>query len=174
MTNMTDLEKIYKEAIEDVELLGSIDVDALLEKIGENHYLENKDLDDISREIFETVSSVIKDDHMAKSCCMRLTGFRLVDRVCDLRNWRLIRWIKGGSLTNGGLLMNVKIENKGVVLLCRNNVGRFFNVRFDDCVIFQKLTMEEQIVLMAGKGTEGTEGTEETKGTEGTKTELSL
>ena len=149
MTNMTDINHIYKEAIEDPTLLGTIDVDALLEKIGESHYLENKCLDDISREIFETVSSVIKDDYVTKSCCMRLSGFRVVDRVCDLRNGRLVRWIKNGVLTNGGLLMNVKIENKGVVLLCRNNVGRFFNVRFDDCPIFQKLTMEEQIVLMA-------------------------
>ena len=45
--------------------------------------------------------------------------------------------------------MNVKIENKGVILLCKNNSNRFFNVCFDNCLVFQKLSMEEQIVLMA-------------------------
>jgi hypothetical protein len=80
---------------------------------------------------------------------MRLMGYRYVDRVCDLRNGQLIRWIKNDKLTNGGLLMNVKIENNGVLLLCKNNANRFFNVRFDDSVLFQKLSMEEQIVLMA-------------------------
>jgi hypothetical protein len=82
---------------------------------------------------------------------LRLSGYQPIDRLCDLRLGRLIRWIKrsGGSLTNGGLLMDVKIENKGVKLLCKNNMNRFFNIYFDECLIFQKLSMEEQIVLMA-------------------------
>jgi hypothetical protein len=82
---------------------------------------------------------------------MRLMGYRLIDRICDLRNGRLIRWVKksNGTLTNGGLLMNVKIEDNGIILLCKNNAHRFFNLRFDDSIVFQKLTMEEQIVLMA-------------------------
>jgi len=45
--------------------------------------------------------------------------------------------------------MTVKIENTGVTLLCKNNINRFFNAKFDDCIVFQKLSMEEQIVLMA-------------------------
>ena len=82
---------------------------------------------------------------------MRLSGYQCIDRLCDLRTGRLVRWIKkpNGKLTNGGVLVDVKIENKGVKLLCKNNMNRFFSIYFDDCLVFQKLTMEEQLILMA-------------------------
>ena len=144
-----DIEEIYKGVIADPTLLSTIDVDALLDKIGDNHYLEGKTLKDISEGIFGSLFFL--EEEKAKDYCMRLIGYRLVDRICDLRNGRLIRWIKraNGSLTNGGLLMTVKIENTGVTLLCKNNINRFFNAKFDDCIVFQKLSMEEQIVLIA-------------------------
>jgi len=151
-----DLDEIYKSAAEDPTLLSTIDVDALIEKMEDNHYLENKSLDDISKEIFFAIQSLgqynsIEDENIQKMC-VRLSGYRLVDRICDLRNGRLVRWIKKNNpqiLTNGGLLVNVKIENMGVKLLCKNNMNRFFSFLFDDCLIFQKLSMEEQLVLMA-------------------------
>jgi len=151
-----DLDEIYKSAAEDPTLLSTIDVDALIEKMEDNHYLENKSLDDISKEIFFAIQSLgqynsIEDENLQKMC-VRLSGYRLVDRICDLRNGRLVRWIKKKNpqiLTNGGLLVNVKIENIGVKLLCKNNMNRFFSFLFDDCLIFQKLSMEEQLVLMA-------------------------
>ena len=151
-----DLDEIYKSAAEDPTLLSTIDVDALIEKMEDNHYLENKSLDDISKEIFFAIQSLgqynsIEDENLQKMC-VRLSGYRLVDRICDLRNGRLVRWIKKKNpqiLTNGGLLVNVKIENTGVKLLCKNNMNRFFSFLFDDCLIFQKLSMEEQLVLMA-------------------------
>lgn len=144
-----DIEEIYKEAVLDPTLLSTIDIDSLLKKIEENHCLEEKSLKQISEEMYESLSFLEEDKK--KDYCMRLIGYHIVDRICDLRNGRLIRWIKkeNGLLTNGGLLMNVKIENKGVILLCKNNSNRFFNVYFDDCLVFQKLSMEEQIVLMA-------------------------
>jgi len=144
-----NIEEIYKDVINDPSLLSIIDVDSLLERIGDNHYLEGKKLEDISKEIYDSVFFL--EETIAKDYCMRLIGYRVVDRICDLRNGRLIRWLKkkNGSLTNGGLLMNVKIEDKGVLLLCKNNINRFFNVYFDDCLVFQKLTIEEQIILIA-------------------------
>ena len=160
-----DLDEIYKSAIEDPTLLSTIDVDALIEKMEDNHYLENKSLEDISKEIFYAIQSLghsnennenenenNEHDECLKQMCLRLSGYRLVDRICDLRNGRLVRWVKKKNpkvLTNGGLLVNVKIENTGVKLLCKNNMNRFFSFFFDDCLIFQKLSMEEQVVLMA-------------------------
>ena len=151
-----DLDEIYKSAIEDPTLLSTIDVDALIEKMEDRHYLENKSLDHISKEIFFAIQSLEHstetDDQLLQTICVRLSGYRLVDRICDLRNGNLVRWIKKKNphvLTNGGLLVNVKIENMGVKLLCKNNMNRFFSFFFDDCLIFQKLSMEEQVILMA-------------------------
>jgi len=150
-----DLDEIYKSAIEDPTLLSTIDIDALIQKMEDNHYLENKSLDRISKEIFDAIHSLGQSDcveEVLQNMCVRLSGYRLVDRICDLRNGRLVRWVKKKNplvLTNGGLLVNVKIENTGVKLLCKNNMNRFFSFLFDDCLIFQKLTMEEQVILMA-------------------------
>ena len=147
-----ELEELYKEALKDPSLLETIDIDAIVKKIGENHYLEGKTVSCLSKEIYDVLLSLgIQEETMLK-LCDRLIGYRIVDRICDLRNGRLLRWIRKttpSNLTNGGLLMNVKIENTGVQLLCKNNINHFFNIRFDDCIIFQKLTIEEQIILMA-------------------------
>ena len=107
-----NIEEIYKDAVLDPTLLSTIDIDSLLKKIEENHCLEEKSLKQISEEIYESLSFLEEDKK--KDYCMRLIGYHIVDRICDLRNGRLIRWIKkeNGLLTNGGLLMNVKIENK--------------------------------------------------------------
>jgi hypothetical protein len=148
---MQSLDEMFEEANADPDLFSSIDVDALLEKIETAHYLENKGIADISKEIFDAIDELHLEREVAVDYCARLTGYRLVERICDLRNGILLRWIKrsNGSLTNGGLLVNVKMGPKGVQLLCKNNMHRFFWVRFDDCLIFQKLTMEEQLVLSA-------------------------
>jgi hypothetical protein len=143
------MEEAFREAREDPTLLSTIDIDAVLKKTDDVHYIEGKTVVDVSKEIFEAVDALDIPEENKRDICQRLVGYRWVDRLCDLRSGRLVRWVKQGKLTNGGLLMNVKIENTGVLLLCKNNVGRFFTIRWDDTVVFQKLTMEEQLVLMA-------------------------
>jgi len=143
------MEEAFREAREDPTLLSTIDIDAVLKKTDDVHYIEGKTVADVSKEIFEAVDALDIPEENKRDICQRLVGYRWVDRLCDLRSGRLVRWVKQGKLTNGGLLMNVKIENTGVLLLCKNNVGRFFTIRWDDTVVFQKLTMEEQVVLMA-------------------------
>jgi len=162
-----DIQEIYTNALTDPTLFSTIDVDALLAKIEseDNHYLENKTLADVSKDIFEAVSELNVSIDLANNFCDRLSGYRYVERVCDLRNGKLMRWIKRPttlqlnekSLTNGGILMNIKIENSGVQLLCRNNANRFFNIKFDHCLVFQKLTMEEQLILMSYEYTDNPE-----------------
>lgn len=145
----------FEEARHDPTLLSSIDVEALLKKIEneDSNYLENKSLADISKELFDVITSADIPNNVVLDYCTRLSGYRYVDRICDLRNGRMMRWIKisNKSLTNGGILMSIKIENNGVKLLCRNNANRFFNIKFDDCLVFQKLTMEEQLILMSAE-----------------------
>jgi hypothetical protein len=148
---MEEIEQAFLEAREDPSLLSTIDIEAVLKKTDDVHYIDGKTVADLSKEIFETVDALDISEENKRDICQRLIGYRWVDRLCDLRSGRLVRWVKKGKLTNGGLLMNVKIENTGVILLCKNNVGRFFSIKWDDSVVFQKLTMEEQLVLMANE-----------------------
>lgn len=146
-----DIEDAFREAREDPSLLSTIDIEAVLKKTDDVHYIEGKTVADLSKEVFDVINPLEISEENKHDICQRLIGYRWVDRLCDLRSGRLVRWVKKGCLTNGGLLMNVKIENTGVILLCKNNVGRFFSIKWDESVVFQKLTMEEQLVLMANE-----------------------
>ena len=161
MNNET-FQEIFENAKSDPTLLSTIDVDKLLDIIeGEdNHYLENKTLADVSKDIFDAIAELNIDTELAEYFCTRLAGYRHVERICDLKNGRQLCWIKRPTISNGiiinkknlingGLLVNVKIDDSGVKLLCRAGVKLFFNIKFDDCLIFQKLSMEEQLVIMS-------------------------
>ena len=144
-----DIDEAFREAREDPTLLSAIDIEDVLKKTDDVHYIDGKTVAVLSKEVFDAIHPLEISEENKQDICRRLIGYRWVDRLCDLRSGRLVRWVKKGRLTNGGLLMNVKIENTGVILLCKNNVGRFFSVKWDDNIVFQKLTMEEQLVLMA-------------------------
>ena len=50
------------------------------------------------------------------------------------------------SLTNGGIVVDVKFLDNGTHILCKNGL-RFIQYKFDDCLTFQKLSADEQMVL---------------------------
>ena len=52
-------------------------------------------------------------------------------------------------LTNGGIVMDIKFLDNGTHVLCMNNMRRFIQYKFDECYTFQKLSTEEQLILMA-------------------------
>ena len=118
-----DIEDAFREAREDPSLLSTIDIEAVLKKTDDVHYIEGKTVADLSKEVFDVINPLEISEENKHDICRRLIGYRWVDRLCDLRSGRLVRWVKKDRLTNGGLLMNVKIENTGVILLCKNTSG---------------------------------------------------
>ena len=147
-----DIQEIFENAKKDPSLFSSIDIDELLDNI-ENEtteYLENKTLGDISKIIFDILSSEIPilGKETIQKYCEKLTGYRYVENVCDIRQGIFVRWIRNNTLMNGGIVMNIKF-GENVQIVCKTVLGRFVSLRFDECLIFQKLTMEEQLILMS-------------------------
>ena len=63
-----------------------------------------------------------------------------------------IRWIPLKDpdkikLTNGGIIIDIDIINDCVQIKVKNNMNRIFQIKFDECYIFQKLTNQENIIL---------------------------
>jgi hypothetical protein len=50
-------------------------------------------------------------------------------------------------LKNGGFLCDIKINTDGIHILCRNQFKKIFQLRFDDVLIFQALTRQEELIL---------------------------
>jgi hypothetical protein len=81
-----------------------------------------------------------------------LKGYRYVDEISDLKTNVYIKWIRIDSpnkLTKGAISCSVKITNEGMLVMCKNYFGRFFYVNMEECVIFQKITNEECVILSA-------------------------
>lgn len=147
-----NIQEIYNQAQSDPDLFSSMNIDELLENIETEttEYLEGKTLELISNEIREVLSSCsdIRDIHPIFN---KLMGYRYVSFVRDIRQGVYIRWICPGrtKLENGGTVISVKICEEGVQVICKTAIGRHISFRFDECVVFQKLTTEEQLILMA-------------------------
>ena len=82
----------------------------------------------------------------------KLKYYRYVDELHDIQYGAYIRWIPLKNpekiyLTNGGLICEIKILDEGVHIICKNNMNRFFQIKLDENLIFQKLTDQERTIL---------------------------
>ena len=84
----------------------------------------------------------------------KLKNYRYVDDLTDIQYGRYIRWINLKNpekilLTRGGMIIDIKILSNGIHVVCKNTYNHKFQVKIDECYIFQKLTDQEKILLMA-------------------------
>ena len=153
IVNAENINEIFKNAVSDPTLLSSIDIDHLLNSLenSRNDYLDSKTSTQISSEIYTvlkqlSVSKEIRDEYYSK-----LANYRYVDELHELHKGKHVRWIRrdSGKLTNGGIVMDIKFLDTGVHILCMNSTHRFVQYKYDECITFQKLLLEEQLILMA-------------------------
>ncbi len=50
------------------------------------------------------------------------------------------------NLTNGAIICDVKLVNGKLHVLCKNR-GRMMQIKFDEVLIFQKLSDQERVIL---------------------------
>lgn len=87
-----------------------------------------------------------------KSFHKKLKEYRYCENLEDIQFGAYIRWISlknpdNIKLTNGGIICDIKSHNDHAIFLLKNNRNRFFQIKFDECLIFQKITNQEQIIL---------------------------
>jgi hypothetical protein len=93
--------------------------------------------------------NLTREEH--KENLTKLKEYRYIDNINDLNYGSFIRCINlkkinNVCLNNGGFVCDIKINN-GIEILCRNNYNKFFQIKFDENLIFQKLTEQEKIIL---------------------------
>ena len=170
INNKINVNEIFENARKDPSLFSTMNIQELLNSIEneKNDYLENKTMADVTKEMFETISELDLSLEETQNICNRLIGYRYVDEIHELHKGKHIRWIrivksnndnqcetlndkisKKPLLTNGGILVNIKFLDNGVHIICKNSQNRFIQYKFDDSITFQKLSVEEQLLLMA-------------------------
>lgn len=148
-----NINQIFEDALNNPSLLSTLDIDNLLESIEttKNDYLDNKTMSDIESEIQEKLDEIGLSENDKETISVKLKGYRFVDEIHELHKGKMARWIRNGTnkLTNGGIITDIKFLDNGVHILCMNNQRRFIQYKYDDCYTFQKMSTEEQLILLA-------------------------
>tara|TARA_B100000282_G_C31500846_1_gene384831 strand:- start:104 stop:529 length:426 start_codon:yes stop_codon:yes gene_type:complete len=126
-----------------------------------------KSLDNENNESISNLSSkkikAIKNDYLQqlqlsreklKDFHNKLKEYRYVDDLTTIQYGRYIRWINlkdpaNIKLTTGAIIIDIKILEDGIHLVCKNFRNRKFQIKIDECFIFQKLTDQEKVILSA-------------------------
>lgn len=152
-TDSLNINQIFEDALTDPSLLSTLDIDNLLKSIEntKNDYLDNKTTSDITSEIQDKLNEIGLSDDEKEIIIVKLKEYRFVDEIHELHKGKMVRWIRNGTnrLTNGGIVTDIKFLDNGVHVLCMNSQRRFIQYKYDDCYTFQKMNVEEQLILMA-------------------------
>tara|TARA_B100001250_G_C19627454_1_gene712210 strand:+ start:79 stop:507 length:429 start_codon:yes stop_codon:yes gene_type:complete len=82
----------------------------------------------------------------------KLKNYRYCSDMNDVQYGYYIRWIslknpENIKLTTGGIIIDIDIINNCVQIKVKNNMNRIFQIKLDECYIFQKITDQERVIL---------------------------
>ena len=90
---------------------------------------------------------------MLKLFHKKLKKYRYCNDLKDIQIGFYIRWISLQTphkihLTNGGIICDIRISPAGgIYIVCKNNRNHMFQLNFNNCLIFQKLSQQECVIL---------------------------
>ena len=84
----------------------------------------------------------------------RLKDYRFIDGLENLNFGAFVRWINISDptdvyITNGGYVCEMTATDDTVMVRCKNVYHQFFQFDFNSCLVFQKLSNQERVLLYA-------------------------
>jgi hypothetical protein len=81
-----------------------------------------------------------------------LKQYRYVDEIDEIKIGAYIRWFNltkhdNVKLTNGGIILDMTKGKDDILIICKNNRNRIFSLNMNKCIIFQKISSQEQIII---------------------------
>lgn len=155
-----EVKSIYESVLSDRSLLASINAKDYLDATENknNTYLETKTSRTIVDEIVKSFDDDDTEFHISKQDKAKfikaLSGYRYVDELDVLHLGKYTRWIQKYTypykMANGGFLSAIDFVENGIVLTIKIwRAPWVIRVSFDDCMLYQKLSYGEYLVLMA-------------------------
>lgn len=108
--------------------------------------------------IIENNLNILKEldleDAVTLDYLKKIKDYKYVDELTDLKYGSFIRWIPITDpnylpLHYCGMICDIKIADDGVFIVCKNFMHRHYTFKMDECLIFQKLTKQELVLLKA-------------------------
>jgi hypothetical protein len=147
------MEKILENAKRDPTLFANINMSELFANLNALEpvaYLANTSLSKITTVVYSKIKEFTEDAEEIADLCDKLAEYRYAEEIFEIQKGKYIRAmnVETGKLSYGGIVMDIKFTDKGTYILCKNQ-NRFIQIHFDKYLIFQKLSMDEQLYLMA-------------------------
>jgi hypothetical protein len=99
----------------------------------------------------DMLKEILDDPNEIKEYYKLLKEYRYVDELDELRYGSYIRWINISkdpislALLRGGFIADITNKN-GINILCKNR-NKFFTIKMDRSVLFQKNTNQEKLLI---------------------------
>ena len=135
-----------------------MDVDKLLKALDDE---SNENLFNFTtKKILEMNLQVLKELHLDRAETLdilkKLKEYKYVDEMNELKYGTYLRWIPINNpeniyLTKGAIFCELNITDNGVFIVCKNfgYSTKHFQIKMDECLIFQKLSSQEKVLLSA-------------------------
>lgn len=133
-----------------------MDVDKLLNALDNDNNESIMNL--TTKKIMEMNLNILKELHLERDITLnylkKLKGYRYIDEINDLKYGAFIKWIPITDpnylpLNHCGIICEINITDDGVLIKCKNFMHRHYTFKMDTCLIFQKLTSQEHIIINA-------------------------
>ena len=137
-------------------IIYNMDSDKLLKAL-ENDNNENV-FNYTTENIFKINKDILGNLNLSRSDMIKylkiLKHYVYIDEINNFKYGSYLKWISLKNpdniiLTNGAFFCNIKITNNGVYIICKNFMNRYFQIKMDECLLFQKLSDQEKIILNA-------------------------
>jgi hypothetical protein len=106
-------------------------------------YLEGKTLKDISLELYDSLLRFSDKEKYYK----QLEDYRYVEKVCDMR-LGIYTKIYINEKWKGGILTKIDVYEENISVLLKNKLS-FQRYSFNDSIVYQKLCLDEKMVLLS-------------------------
>ena len=108
----------------------------------------------IKQEKFDILKELNLDREELINLMNKLKNYRFVDDLQDINYGAYIRWIKikdldQVKLSNGGIIIDIKIYDDGCQVICKNMYNKIMQIKLNEAIVFQKLTDQEYVILSA-------------------------
>lgn len=133
-----------------------MDVEQLLKALDndENEHLINMTSEKLNNMKREILTEIQLSPQEVAEYMQKLKEYKYIDEMNHIRHGSFIRWIpisdpENIHLTSGGIICDIKIADTGVHLVCKNFARKHYQIKMDECLVFQKLSGQEQVLLSA-------------------------
>lgn len=134
----------------------TFDVDALLKAVDNenNESMLQLNSAEIKRQKNDILQKLGVKGQTLTELHKKLRNYRYISELDHLNFGSFVRWINISDptevyITNGGYVCEMTVTDDTVMIRCKNVYHQFFQFDFNTCLVFQKFSNQEKVLLYA-------------------------